>query len=82
MFQHTLLSRVKKKFHPYFLYNNFQNPIVIKWIQPIDYLLECFIRIVAIMVDILWLSPERKLMDAPFTNEEHLYHRIVHVTVI
>ena len=73
---------VKKKSHPYFLHNNFQNPIVFKWMLSIDELTECFIRIVAVMINIFRLSPERKLVDAPFANEEHLNYRIVHVAVI
>ena len=73
---------VKKKSHPCFLHNNFQNPIVIKWILPIDELPECFIRIVAAMHDVFWLRPEREFMDFPFANEEHLENRVIHVTVI
>lgn len=74
--------RVKKKSHPYFLHNIFQNPIVIKWVLSIDELAECFIRIVAIMANIFWFSSEQKLMCAPLTNEEHLNHRIIHFAVI
>jgi len=53
-----------------------------KWTLSIDELTECFIRIVAVMVDIFRLSPERKLVDAPLTNKNHLNHRVIYVTVI
>ena len=82
IFHNNSPFRVKKKSHPYFLYNNFQNPIAIKWILSIDYLLECFIRIVAVVVNIFRFGPERKLVDAPFANEEHLNYRVIHVAVI
>ncbi|MBR2994938.1 hypothetical protein IKF32_03465 [Candidatus Saccharibacteria bacterium] len=45
-------------------------------------MIECFVRIVAIMVNIFRLGPERKLVDAPLTDEEHLNHRVIHVAVI
>ena len=45
-------------------------------------MIECFIRIVAVMVDIFRLSPERKLVDAPLANEEHLNYRIIYVAAI
>ena len=64
------------------MYNNFQKPIVIKWILPVDYLLECFVRIVAAVVNIFRLRPERKLVDAPLANEEHLNCRVIHAAVI
>lgn len=64
------------------MHNNFQNPIVTKWIPSIDYLLECFVRIVAAMVDIFRFSPKRKLLNASFADKEHLNYRIIYVTVI
>lgn len=78
----NLPSHVKKKFYTCFLHNNFQNPIVIKWISSIDYPLECFVRIIAVMVDVFRPSPERKLVNALFANEEHLNYRVIHVAVI
>ena len=45
-------------------------------------MIECFVGIVAVMVDIFRLGPERKLVDAPFANEEHLNYRVLHVAVI
>lgn len=72
----------RKNSTPCFLHNNFQNPIVIKWIPYIDHPLECFVRIIAVMVDVFRLSPERKLMNAPFANEEHLNYCVIHVAVI
>ena len=45
-------------------------------------MVECFVGIVAVMVDVFWLSPKRKLVDAPLANEEHLDYRIIHVAVI
>ncbi len=45
-------------------------------------MIECFVRIVAVVVNIFWLGPEQKLVDAPLTDEEHLNHRIIHVAVI
>ena len=80
--KHFSPSRVNKKSHPYSLHNNFQNPIVSKWTLSIDELTECFIRIVAVMVDIFRLGPKRKLVDAPLPNEERLDYRIIHVAVI
>ena len=80
--KHFSPSRVKKKSHPYFLHNNFQNPIVSKWMLSIDELTECFVRVVAVMVDIFWLSPKRKLVDAPPSDEKHLNYRVIHVAVI
>lgn len=80
--KHFLPFQIKKKSHPYFLHNNFQNPIVIKWVLSIDYLLKCFIRIVAVMIDIFRFSPERKLVNAPFADKEHLNYRVIHVAVI
>ena len=34
-------------------------------------MIECFIRIVAVMINVFRLSPERKLVYAPLANEEH-----------
>ena len=34
------------------------------------------------MVNIFRFGPERKLVDAPLTNEEHLNYRIIYVAVI
>ena len=82
IFHNNLPSCVNEKSHPYFLHNNFQNPIVIKWILSIDELPECFIRIVAAMHDVFWFRPKREFMDFPFANEEHLDNRVIHVTVI
>ena len=82
LFRYILPFYVKKKSHPYFLHNNFQNPIASKWMLSIDELTECFIRIVAVMVDVFQFSPERKLVYAPFANEGHLNYRIIHVAVI
>jgi len=45
-------------------------------------MIECFVRIVAVMINIFRLSPKRKLVDAPFANEEHLNYRVIHVAVI
>ena len=45
-------------------------------------MIECFVGIVAVMVDVFRFSPERKLVDAPLTDEEHLNYRIIHVAVI
>ncbi|MBR5046477.1 hypothetical protein IKX73_02520 [Candidatus Saccharibacteria bacterium] len=53
-----------------------------KWMLSIDELTECFIRIVAVMVDIFRFGPERKLVNAPLTYEKHLNHRVIHVAVI
>ncbi len=82
LLSNNLPSRVKKKFYPCFLRNNFQNPIVIKWILPIDELPECFIGIVTTMHNVFRLRTKREFMDFPFTNEEHLEYRVIHVTVI
>ena len=48
----------------------------------IDYLLECFVRVVAVMVDVFRLDPKRKLVYAPLTYEKHLNYRVIHVAVI
>ncbi len=45
-------------------------------------MIECFVRIVAVMVDIFWLGLKRKPVDAPLVNEEHLNHCVIHVAVI
>ena len=58
IFHDNIPPHVKKKSHLYFLHNNFQNPIVSKWMLSIDELTECFIRIVAVMVDIFRLGPK------------------------
>ena len=39
-------------------------------------------RVVAVIVNIFRLSPKRKLVDAPFANEEHLTYRVIHIAVI
>ena len=80
--KHFSPFRVKKKSHPYFLHNNYQNPIVSKWTLSIDELTECFVRIVAVMVNIFRLGPKRKLVDSPSANEEHLNYRIIYIAVI
>ena len=72
----------QEKSQPYFLHNNFQNPIASKWMLSIDYLLECFVRIVAIVFDIFRLGPEQEFVDTPSTNKEHLNYRIVYIAVI
>ena len=45
-------------------------------------MVERFVRIVAVMVDIFRLGPERKLVYIPLTNEEYLNYRIIHIAVI
>lgn len=82
IFHNNSPLRVKKKSYPYFLHNSFQNPIVSKWTLSIDQMIECFVGIVAVMVDIFRFGPKRKLVDAPLANEEHLNHRAIHVAVI
>ena len=75
---HTRISfavSCQEKSHPCFLYNNFQSPIVPKWTLSIDELSECFVRIVAVMVNIFRLDPKRKFVDTIFANEEHLCTR-------
>ena len=45
-------------------------------------MIEYFVGIVAVMINIFWLGPERKLVNAPLTNEEYLNYRVIHVAVI
>ena len=34
------------------------------------------------MVDVFRLSPERKLMNAPLTNKEHLDYRVIYAAFV
>ena len=45
-------------------------------------MIECFVRIVAVVVDIFRFDPERKLVYTPLTDEEHLDYYVIHVAVI
>ena len=45
-------------------------------------MIECFIGIVAAVINTFRLGPERKLANAPLANEEHLNYRVIHVAVI
>ena len=45
-------------------------------------MIECFVGIVAVTVDVFRFGPKRKLVDAPLTYEKHLNYRIIHVAVI
>ena len=45
-------------------------------------MIERFVGIVTVVVNIFRFDPERKLVYAPLTNEEHLNYRVIHVAVI
>ena len=45
-------------------------------------MVECFVRVVAVVANIFRFGPERKLVNAPLTNKEHLDYRVIYAAFV